>query len=111
VRGTGLVEVVVATWVLSLGLLAVLGLQLRSLEVRTLEGQRDRARLQVRALADSIDRGLLGPTGTRGAPWGRMEWAPAAVGVVIRAVRSGADSVQLIELWTGAGGATPQGGL
>lgn len=109
-RGGGLIEVVVAAGVLAVGLLAVLGLQARTLELRTLEEQRDRARWRVRALADSIERGLLTSTGSRVTPWGRVDWGPAAGGAYLRAIGRGPDSLELTRLWTGVLDGEQRGG-
>lgn len=101
-RGTGgftLVELLVALALLGIVLLGVVGVQQVALERWNRGLLEARARLEVRALADSVDRGDVPGAGEEARSWGRVRWGAAGPGVEVLALAPG-DTLPLARLWT-----------
>lgn len=99
-QGTSLIEAVAAALVLAVGVLAVLSLQVRTVQLAVQERERASMRVEVRRLADSIDGGTVAERGVIEAPAARHEWSPWPQGGVLVRARSRRDSTVVEQLWT-----------
>lgn len=102
-RGIALAEVIVALTLLAIVLAGVVATHQMALHRWNRALVRTRVQLDLRAAADSVDRGWLGGEGGVERPWGRIHRRAAGPGVELVAVDR-SDTLVLARLWTGGPG-------